>query len=124
MNVRTFWLGLAVTSAALLAACSTPAPEMKIGPDDWANPGGDQGKSHHSLLTDITPANIGTLGLAWAAELGTNRVLEATPVVIDGVMFTSGVAGRARSTALSAVTWLIAVLPWQKGRCSSRRSTG
>jgi quinohemoprotein ethanol dehydrogenase len=78
-----------------LSACSTPAPEMKIGPDDWASPGGDQGKSHHSQLTDITSANIGTLGLAWQAELGTNRVLEATPVVIDGVMYTSGVAGRA-----------------------------
>jgi quinohemoprotein ethanol dehydrogenase len=78
-----------------LVACSTAAPEMKIGPDDWANPGGDQGKSHHSQLTDITLANVGTLGLAWQAELGTNRVLEATPVVINGVMYTSGVAGRA-----------------------------
>jgi quinohemoprotein ethanol dehydrogenase len=67
---------------------------MKIGPDDWAGPGGDQGKSHHSQLTDITQANVGTLGLAWQAELGTNRVLEATPVVINGVMYTSGVAGR------------------------------
>jgi quinohemoprotein ethanol dehydrogenase len=87
-------LGLAL--GALLVSCSVAkSPEMKIGPDDWANPGGDQGKSHHSLLTDITPANIGTLGLAWQAELGTNRVLEATPVVIDGVMYTSGVAGRA-----------------------------
>jgi quinohemoprotein ethanol dehydrogenase len=81
--------------ALLLAACSSPSPEMKIGPDDWANPGGDTGKSHHSLLTDITPANIGKLGYAWSADLGTNRVLEATPVVIDGVMYTSGVAGRA-----------------------------
>jgi quinohemoprotein ethanol dehydrogenase len=79
----------------VLAACASPAPEMKIGPDDWGNPGGDQGKSHHSRLTDITPANIATLGLAWQSELGTNRVLEATPVVIDGVMYTSGVAGRA-----------------------------
>ncbi len=77
-----------------LSACAKPAPEMKIGPDDWATTGGDAGKSHHSLMTDITPVNVGTLGLAWQAELGTNRVLEATPVVIGGVMFTSGVAGR------------------------------
>ncbi len=68
---------------------------MKIGPDDWATTGGDQGKTHHSQLTDINAANVGTLGLAWQAELGTNRVLEATPIVIDGVMYTSGVAGRA-----------------------------
>jgi quinohemoprotein ethanol dehydrogenase len=88
------WIPAFAGMTLLLAACSSPAPEMKIGPDDWANPGGDQGKSHHSKLTDITPANIGTLGFAWQAELGTNRVLEATPVVIDGIMYTSGVAGR------------------------------
>jgi quinohemoprotein ethanol dehydrogenase len=80
----------------LLAACSPQkSTEMKIGADDWAGTGNDAGKSHHSQLTDIAPANVGTLGLAWQAELGTNRVLEATPVVIDGVLYTSGVAGRA-----------------------------
>ncbi len=87
---------LALAFALVLAACSAErAPEMKIGPDDWATTGGDAGKSHHSKLTDITAENVGTLGLAWQAELGTNRVLEATPIVIDGVMYTSGVAGRA-----------------------------
>jgi quinohemoprotein ethanol dehydrogenase len=81
---------------AILAACAQPKPpEMKIGPDDWATTGGDAGKSHHSKLTDINVENVNTLGLAWQAELGTNRVLEATPIVINGVMYTSGVAGRA-----------------------------
>jgi quinohemoprotein ethanol dehydrogenase len=78
----------------LLAACSGN-PSTQLAGDDWATTGGDAGKSHHSRLTDITPENIGKLGLAWAADLGTTRVLEATPVVIDGVMYTSGVAGRA-----------------------------
>jgi quinohemoprotein ethanol dehydrogenase len=79
-----------------LAACAPQkSPEMKIGPDDWATTGGDAGKAHHSQLTTINAANVGTLGLAWQADLGTNRVLEATPIVIDGVMYTSGVAGRA-----------------------------
>jgi quinohemoprotein ethanol dehydrogenase len=81
----------ALAAFALLAACSNPG-----GADDnWITPGGDAGKSHHSRLTDITPANVSTLGLVWVANLGTNRVLEATPVVIDGIMYTSGVAGRA-----------------------------
>jgi quinohemoprotein ethanol dehydrogenase len=87
---------IAITLVLALAACTpTKSPEMKIGPDDWATTGGDAGKSHHSKLTDINASNVGTLGLAWQAELGTNRVLEATPIVIDGVMYTSGVAGRA-----------------------------
>jgi quinohemoprotein ethanol dehydrogenase len=87
--------GLGLLATLFLAACSSASPEMKIGPDDWATPGGDVGKSHHSQLTDISAANVGNLGFAWGADLGTNRVLEATPVVIDGVMYTSGVAGRA-----------------------------
>lgn len=94
----------AVAALALLtAACapapsgsgSSPQPSRHDPADDWPTTGGDAGKSHHSLLTDITPGNVGALGLAWVAELGTNRVLEATPIVIDGVMYTSGVAGRA-----------------------------
>jgi quinohemoprotein ethanol dehydrogenase len=83
-----------------LAACA-PAPSGQTSPagageqDDWPTAGRDAGKSHHSPLADITAANVGTLGLAWAVDLGTNRVLEATPIVVDGVMYTSGVAGRA-----------------------------
>jgi len=76
----------------LLGACSPATPTIS---DDWPGPGGDPGKSHYSQLTDINPANVGTLGFAWSADLGTNRVLEATPVVVGGVMYTSGVAGRA-----------------------------
>ena len=84
---------LSLAALLLLAACSSGG-DAPAG-DDWRTPGGDAGKSHHSTLTDIAPGNVGTLGLAWSADLGTNRVLEATPVVIDGVLYTSGVAGRA-----------------------------
>jgi quinohemoprotein ethanol dehydrogenase len=94
---------LAVALSLWLAACA-PAPSgpgagadkaEHVSGDDWPVTGGDAGKSYHSPLVDIAPANVSTLGLAWSAELGTNRVLEATPVVIGGVMYTSGVAGRA-----------------------------
>jgi quinohemoprotein ethanol dehydrogenase len=82
--------------ATLLAACSPQrSPDMKITADDWATTGGDAGKGHYSQLTDINVRNVASLGLAWSVDLGTNRVLEATPIVIDGVMYTSGVAGRA-----------------------------
>jgi quinohemoprotein ethanol dehydrogenase len=79
-----------------LAACSggQGGGSDTLAADNWVTPGGDHGKSHYSTLTDINRETVGTLGLAWAAELGTTRGLEATPVVIDGVMYTSGVAGR------------------------------
>jgi len=80
-------------AALVLAACSASPPQSGAG-DEWVTTGGDGGKSHHSLLTEITPGNIGRLGLAWEADLGTGRGIEATPVMIDGVLYLSGVAGR------------------------------
>jgi quinohemoprotein ethanol dehydrogenase len=70
--------------------------------DNWPNPGGDWAGSHYSRLTDISPGNVAELGLAWSYDLGTERVQEATPVVIDGVMYTSGNLGRVY--ALDAAT--------------------
>jgi len=97
---------LLVAALLALAACSGGAPEVDtsvIGAgDDWDNPGGDWAGSHFSRLTDITPANVGELGLAWKYDLGTARVQEATPVVVDGVMYTSGNLGRVY--ALNAAT--------------------
>src|SRR5690606_14233787 len=100
----------AIASAALLAlaACSSgsDAPEVDtsiIGAgEDWIATGGDWAGSHFSRLTDITRDNVGELGLAWEYDLGTARVQEATPVVIDGVMYTSGNLGRVY--ALNAAT--------------------
>jgi quinohemoprotein ethanol dehydrogenase len=87
---------LAAALLVLVACARAPTGAGSAGGgDDWPTPGGDAGKSHHSLLVGITPANVATLGLAWAASLGTDRVLEATPIVIEGVLYTSGVAGRA-----------------------------
>jgi quinohemoprotein ethanol dehydrogenase len=91
----------------LLAACTdatVPNVDTSVigAGDDWDNPGGDWAGSHFSRLTDITPENVGELGLAWEYDLGTARVQEATPVVIDGVMYTSGNLGRVY--ALNAAT--------------------
>jgi quinohemoprotein ethanol dehydrogenase len=90
----------ALIPCALLACADATvvAPEIDtsvIGAgDDWDNPGGDWAGSRFSRLTDIKKANAGELGLAWEYDLGTARVQEATPVVIDGVMYTSGNLGR------------------------------
>ena len=89
--------GLFLTALLNGAAQSDVAAEADTAAgagDDWRAPGGDAGKTHYSRLGDITPANVGTLGFAWSYDLGTNRGQEATPVVIDGVMYTSGNLGR------------------------------
>ncbi len=97
-RIRT---AIAVAAALVLtASCSqgydAPGIDTSIygAGDNWDNPGGDWAESHFSRLGDITPANVERLGFAWDYDLGSNRVQEATPVVIDGVMYTSGNLGR------------------------------
>jgi quinohemoprotein ethanol dehydrogenase len=93
--VRFIAAPAAVPMLMLLASAGAAPSSPLVAGDEWPTPGGDAGKSHHSLLADITPANVQGLGLAWATDLGTHRVLEATPVEIGGILYTSGVAGRA-----------------------------
>lgn len=64
-------------------------------PENWLTEGRDFGRSHFSPLTQINKQTVGRLGFAWDYATHTTRGLEATPIVVDGVMYTSGVAGRA-----------------------------
>jgi quinohemoprotein ethanol dehydrogenase len=103
-RLAAFCAAAALLLAAGCAQYATGEVEpLAIGAgENWDNPGGDWAESHFSRLTDITPANVERLGLAWEYDLGTARVQEATPVVIDGVMYTSGNLGRVY--ALDAAT--------------------
>ncbi|MEC3948091.1 outer membrane protein assembly factor BamB family protein [Sphingobium sp. HWE2-09] len=92
---------LAMAGLLALVGCASGGRDVGAG-DDWPYTGGDVGGSHHSRLTDIDKGNAGRLGLAWSYDLNTNRVQEATPVVIDGVMYSSGNLGRVY--ALDAAT--------------------
>ncbi len=73
----------------------------------WLTTGGDAGKSHYSTLTDLNTATAGRLGFAWDHDLGTSRGMEGTPIVVDGVMYASGIAGRvyALDAATGAERW-------------------
>src|SRR3546814_9595723 len=55
--------------------------------DDWAGIGYSEDEQRFSPLTDINDKNVGELGIAWYADLDDARGQEATPVVVDGVMY-------------------------------------
>ena len=44
-------------------------------------------EQRYSPLDKINTSNVGNLGLAWSFELSTNRGVETTPIVVDGVMY-------------------------------------
>ena len=57
---------------------------------DWLSYGGDYHEQRFSSLKQINDANVGDLGLAWSFDTDYDRGLEATPLVVDGVMYVSG----------------------------------
>ncbi|KRB85498.1 alcohol dehydrogenase [Sphingomonas sp. Root710] len=58
-------------------------------PGSWLTPGLTYGEDRFSQLTSINTANVGKLGLAWFYDLPVDRGQEATPLMIDGVLYFS-----------------------------------
>jgi PQQ-dependent dehydrogenase (methanol/ethanol family) len=59
-------------------------------PENWLAHGRTYGEQRYSPLDKIKADNVKDLGLAWTYETGTIRGLEASPIVVDGVMFATG----------------------------------
>ena len=78
-----------------LPAWAAPLDEGRMAalesePGSWLTHGRNYAETRESPLTGINTENVSRLGLAWQFEPGTKRGLEATPLVIDGVLFTTG----------------------------------
>ncbi|HSB10341.1 MAG TPA: PQQ-dependent dehydrogenase, methanol/ethanol family [Blastocatellia bacterium] len=56
-------------------------------PGNWMSHGRTYNEQRFSPLRQINDANIGELGLAWYYDLDTDRGQEATPLIVDGVMY-------------------------------------
>jgi quinohemoprotein ethanol dehydrogenase len=69
---------------------------------EWLTGGGDGSGAYFSHLTQINDHNVQQLGFAWDYALHSTRGLEATPIVVDGTMYTSGNWGKVY--ALDAAT--------------------
>ncbi len=89
----------AVDEARLLAAGDDA--------DNWLSFGRTYDEQRFSPLADINDRNVGDLSLAFAVELDTNRGQEATPIVVDGVMYFSTAWSKvmAVNAATGEVLW-------------------
>jgi quinohemoprotein ethanol dehydrogenase len=56
-------------------------------PGNWIAHGRTYEEQRFSPLLKINKDSVSDLGLAWYKDMGTNRALEATPIVVDGIMF-------------------------------------
>ena len=71
-----------VDGARIIAADSEP--------QNWLTHGRTYGEQRYSPLTGINAGNVEQLGLAWSYATGTRRGLQASPIVVDGTMYTTG----------------------------------
>ena len=59
-------------------------------PDNWLSHGRTYSEQRFSPLKQVNAKNVDKLGLAWSFDLMTERGVEATPIVVDGIMYTTG----------------------------------
>jgi quinohemoprotein ethanol dehydrogenase len=98
-----------LVSAAAIVACNSPSPDSGTAPtavtaanvdadrlanagsdpDNWMSHGRTYAEERFSPLTDINDHNVKDLGLAWYFESDSTVGTEATPLVVDGVMYTT-----------------------------------
>src|SRR5580692_1827758 len=86
-------LALAGLLAALSAAQGISDRDLRAAGNrsgDWITTGGDYSETHYSSLHDINTTNVRRLGLEWALDMETRRGLEATPIVVNGVIYVTG----------------------------------
>ena len=56
---------------------------------EWLSYGRTYDEQRFSPLDKVNRDTVGQLGLAWYAEFDTDRGQEATPLMVDGVIYTS-----------------------------------
>ena len=59
-------------------------------PEDWLSYGRNYAEERYSTLDQINHSNLNQLGLAWSLNLNNRRGIEATPIVVDGIMYVTG----------------------------------
>lgn len=100
------------TSEQREAASSDTTGERIINadrePQNWLSTGRNYQETRFSPLAEINQNNVSKLGLAWSYDLDTNRGQEATPLVVDGIIYTTSAWSKVQ-----ALDGLTGKLLWQ-----------
>ena len=80
LRLAVFLMGLATLGSASSAFANPPD-------EGWPMHGRTAHEERFSPLTEIDRNSVHDLGLAWSYATGSDRGLEATPLVVDGVLY-------------------------------------
>ena len=92
---KSLQLVLVVAASALILGCPLslaaqnlePAQIEHPSPDSWPLYHGDYSGKRHSALTQITPANVGKLTMAWAFQTNQGAEIKSSPLLVDGILY-------------------------------------
>jgi alcohol dehydrogenase (cytochrome c) len=130
MRARMLVATLAVAAVSLQAQTQVTFDRILHGdrePQNWLSYSGTPMNQRYSGLTQITPANVRNLQLQWIWQARSLEKFEATPLVVDGVMYT--VEAPNNIVALDPVTgrpfWTFTYTPAPEGRpCCGKVNRG
>src|SRR5579863_1675123 len=95
-------------------------------PQNWLTYSGTTLSQRHSLLKQITPANVKNLELQWIYQAQSLEKFEATALVVDGILYT--VQAPNDVVALDATTgrifWTYSYMPGPARLCCGRVNRG
>jgi alcohol dehydrogenase (cytochrome c) len=78
--------------------------KARAEPHNWLMYWGDYQANHYSPLTSVNTSNVARLRAAWSMPVPGGTVSESTPLVVDGVMYTTSGGDPRTVTALDART--------------------
>jgi len=101
-NAVLFLMAAILAMSPTLPA-QTPATEVTYrnlldglkDPTRWLTYSGEYNGQRHSPLTQITPENVTRLTSTWSFQTGLPGNFQATPIVLDGVIYISGNSNNA-----------------------------
>jgi alcohol dehydrogenase (cytochrome c) len=96
-------------------------------PQNWLMHSGTMASQRYSTLSEITPANVKNLELKWVFQAQSFEKFEATPLVVDGIMYTVQAPNDivALDAATGRVFWTYNYTPSNAARpCCGRVNRG
>ena len=120
---------------ALLAATATVGAQVSYDrlrqadrePQNWLTYSGSYASQRHSLLTQITPANVKNLEMQWVFQARSLERFQATALVVDGILYTVQAPNdiMALDAATGRVFWTYSYRPSAAARpCCGRVNRG
>jgi alcohol dehydrogenase (cytochrome c) len=96
-------------------------------PQNWLSYSGTPSSQRYSALAQVTPTNVNNLQLQWAFQARSLEKFEATPLVVDGMMYITQAPNDvvALDAATGEIKWLYSYSPSREARvCCGRVNRG